>query len=783
MTSPSFRFGRRPRTLVAVVSTSLAAVVMLGTLSAIAGAAPPCADTFTGANMGLWSTSTNWSTNAAPTGTQVACLGGETVVLSSGSQTADSVQGGSLDVTAGSLTLTSTTNDSSIVDLSLDNAGILTATGQTVDVTGNFEWGMGGDQTEIDTTIDQTGGGSFAIDGSGLGGPVMTGGSITTTSPVSISNENFGFTGLPQTLSTTSTITLSSGEQLSSLSFNSTITAAAVASQSGGVTYGFWGAQLVLTGGTTTVNNNSTLQAGTLTLEGGTLDDNGGIAPGSGFTLSSTITSGTLTGSGNIAGNVTNVGGTVAPPYAAFNQLTISGSYTQDAGGTLAIGMNSSDTSLLRVAGGLTVAGDLVVTDENGFTPFAGELFDVVLSGSGPTGTFTLTGPSAGEYSPVYASQVVRLIAGSVALSPPAGGVGGVKGKTNGQTLTCQPGTWTNSPTGYTYQWNLDASPVTTATASDTYSVATADQGHSLTCTVVASNGAGPGTPATSAPVPVPSGTTTTPTGPTTTPVGPSKTLGVPVDTVPPRVSGTPTPGHRLACSNGTWTNGPTGYIYRWARDGVALAGATTPSYAVEIGDEAGSLTCTVTASNAAGPGVPSTSAAIVVAEPGTLHCVKPTGRVSGLSVGPLALGFSRAHARHTLPRFAVTGNGLDDFCLYGGWGIRVGYPTGTVLDRLSPAERTHVSGRIVLALTANPFYALDGVRPGMLLSAVAKRLGVGKAFHIGLNYWYLVPGAAARGVLKVRHGVIQEIGLANKRLTAGNRASQHHFLSSFTKA
>jgi hypothetical protein len=65
------------------------------------------------------------------------------------------------------------------------------------------------------------------------------------------------------------------------------------------------------------------------------------------------------------------------------------------------------------------------------------------------------------------------------------------------------------------------------------------------------------------------------------------------------------------------------------------------------------------------------------------------------------------------------------------------------------------VSGKIVLALTANPFYALSGVRPGMVLTAVAKHLGVGKAFHIGSNYWYLAPAGAARGVVKVRGGVI----------------------------
>ena len=49
---------------------------------------------------------------------------------------------------------------------------------------------------------------------------------------------------------------------------------------------------------------------------------------------------------------------------------------------------------------------------------------------------------------------------------------------------------------------------------------------------------------------------------------------------------------------------------------------------------------------------------------PGTLRCPKPTGRLRGLSLGPLKLGFTRARARHTLPRFGVTYNNMDNFCL-----------------------------------------------------------------------------------------------------------------------
>jgi hypothetical protein len=766
--------------LVGLGSAAVLTVALLGALSTSAGAA--VCDTYMGADGGLWSLGTNWSTGSPPTMAQIACLNTHTVDVEA-SAIADSVTGGSLDITAGTLTLASAIDNSSIVNLSLDDIGNLTATAQTVTVTGTFEWGNGSDSPQVDGTIIQTGGGSFTIDGGGLGEPSMTGGSsITTSSPVSITNEGFGANGQAQTLTTTNTITLGASEQLTGLSTNSTITAASIAGQSGGATYGFWGANLVLDGGTTTVNVNSTLQAGTLTLEGGaTLDDNSGVVAGSGYTLSTTIDSATFTGRGNIQGNVENVSGTVAPAYGpSGNQLTISGNYQQDAGGTLAIGTDANDTSVLRVLGGFTLAGNLSVTDELGYTPTTGSAFEVVLASAASSGTLIPGGPSASEYSVSYPAQVVLLTAGPAATPPPAGGVPVITGTPSpGQTLTCQHGTWTNSPTGYTYQWNLDGTAVTTATATATYVVPAAAAGHALTCTVVASNGGGPGTPATSAPVTVTTPTTTT-TGPTTTP---PPTLGVPVNTVLPVVSGTPTPTHTLTCSTGTWTNAPTAYAYRWSRGGVALPGATTGTYAVQIADEGATLTCTVVAANAAGSGAPATSIGIVVAMPGTLTCPKPTGRLGGLNVGPFALGSSRAHARHTLKRFQVTANDFDNFCLYGGWGIRVGYPSSRILRVISAGERSRVAGKIVLALTANPFYALSGVRPGMVLTAVAKHLGVGKAFHIGSNYWYLAPAGGARGVVKVRGGVIQEVGLANKQLTAGNPASQRAFLSSFTGA
>jgi hypothetical protein len=623
----------------------LSALMLLGVLSVSVRAASPCTDTFTGASGGSWATSANWTTDAAthvvPGSSDVVCLGSNTVLVGAGAQTASSINDGtgSLEITGGSLTLTSTTDGSSIDNFALDDTGSFTApASQTVTVNGNFEWGQESTDEEeqlLNAVIKQTGGGSFAIDGDptgdGLGGPLLTGtASIDTSSAVSITNGLFGATGA-QTLTTTGIITL--GEiQLDALTSDATITAAAITVEPANAgTYGFWDANLVLTGGTTTVATNTTLEAGDVTLESGTIDAVGDISPPPGYALDAmTIDSGTLTGAGDISANVTNVGGTVAPPGGTVaNELTVTGTYTQDFGGTLAIGVDETDTSLLRVFQGATLAGNMSVTDLAG-APSPGQEFNVVTDSS-TTGTVTLTGPSAGEYGVSY----------------PTGGAGGAV--------------------------RLTASAPTTTTT-------------------------------------VPTTTTTVPTTTSTSTV----------------VSG------------------------------------STPT--------------TTTSANVPPASTPGTS------DSSASPCPRPTGRLSGLSIGPLALGLTRAQARRTLTRFSVTRSGLDDFCLDGGRDIRAAYPTSRILASAPKALRAGLRSRVILAVTPNPFYSLDGAKPGDRLRTIAKRLHLGAGLRIDGSDWYVIPGELANGVFKTRAGVIAEVGLVNRRLS-NNRVSQRRLLRAFGSA
>lgn len=68
---------------------------------------------------------------------------------------------------------------------------------------------------------------------------------------------------------------------------------------------------------------------------------------------------------------------------------------------------------------------------------------------------------------------------------------------TQGQTLSTTNGTWSNSPTSFTYQWKRNGAAIPGATA-QTYLLVAADVGTIITVTVTASN-AGGATSATSA--------------------------------------------------------------------------------------------------------------------------------------------------------------------------------------------------------------------------------------------------------------------------------------------
>ncbi|MBI1826016.1 MAG: autotransporter outer membrane beta-barrel domain-containing protein [Planctomycetes bacterium] len=102
------------------------------------------------------------------------------------------------------------------------------------------------------------------------------------------------------------------------------------------------------------------------------------------------IAGGALTGTGTLIGPVSNSGGTISPGSSA-GVLTLSGNYTQGAGGTLAIELGGTnpgtDFDQFPVSGNAVLAGTLRVKLIDGFTPQAGQQFQILTAGN-ITGSF-----------------------------------------------------------------------------------------------------------------------------------------------------------------------------------------------------------------------------------------------------------------------------------------------------------------------------------------------------------------------------------------------------------
>ena len=261
---------------------------------------------------------------------------------------------------------------------------------------------------------------------------------------------------------------------------------------------------------------------------------------------------------------------------------------------------------------------------------------------------------------------------------------------------------------------------------------------------------------------------------------GPGGPSGPPTNTGLPQISGTAQAGKRLSCSTGSWTNSPTSFAYGWSLSGTPIQGASSSAYTVQNIDEQLTLTCTVTASNNLGAGKPATSRGVQVPVPHVARCPAATGRLAGTTLGLVKLGMSRGQARRKYKHSSNRGKKYEDFFCLTPIGVRVGYASPKLLHALSRRERNSLSDRVVWASTSSAYYTVHGVRAGATIASAATKLKISKPFRIGRNIWYLAPNGSSTAVLKVRGGVVDEIGIGDKELTAGHKA-QLNFLHSFS--
>ena len=153
-----------------------------------------------------------------------------------------------------------------------------------------------------------------------------------------------------------------------------------------------------------------------------------------------------------------------------------------------------------------------------------------------------------------------------------------------GQQLTCKPEEWKGAPPPtFTYQWFRSGDSEAIATGS-TYTIETADQLHTLSCKVTATNSYGKAEAKSSNSVEVPG----------SAPVGEL-----------PTVAGAGEVGSKLTCQPGKWSGVPTpSFQYQWLLGSEPIPGAKTASYTVASEDAGRTVACQVTAENTYGKAV-----------------------------------------------------------------------------------------------------------------------------------------------------------------------------------
>jgi hypothetical protein len=208
-----------------------------------------------------------------------------------------------------------------------------------------------------------------------------------------------------------------------------------------------------------------------------------------------------------------------------------------------------------------------------------------------------------------------------------------------GQTLSTSNGSWSGSPTSYTYAWSRcdtsgDSCSTIAGASSATYAAAANDVGHTLRVTVTATN-AGGATQATSAPSAVVS------------------SAAAPTNRAAPSVSGSLRVGSTLTASEGSWDGAPTGFAFTWSRcdangDSCAtIDGATAATYTLGQADAGAALRVSVVATNTDG------STQFTAAPTEAVPAAQATGCPAG--TGPIQIGDLKLPARLSIDSASIT--------------------------------------------------------------------------------------------------------------------------------
>ncbi|MCU1479922.1 MAG: hypothetical protein JWQ19_708 [Subtercola sp.] len=238
-----------------------------------------------------------------------------------------------------------------------------------------------------------------------------------------------------------------------------------------------------------------------------------------------------------------------------------------------------------------------------------------VVADLGKTVSVSVTGYASGYVSSSQTSDLTAAVALGTLTATPTPTISGTVAV--GSTLTAVAGAWAPGIVTFTYAWSVAGSVVAGATSS-TYVPQVADLGKKLTVSV--------------------SGTSVGYTTATTVSASTVVVAAGAMKTTPiPTVTGTVQVAQTLTANPGSWSPTAT-FTYKWSVGGVAVSGATTPTYVVQPSDVAKTITVTVTGSAAGYVSIAKTSAATVAVAPAPMTQT-PTPTIVGTPQVGVALG------------------------------------------------------------------------------------------------------------------------------------------------
>ena len=154
--------------------------------------------------------------------------------------------------------------------------------------------------------------------------------------------------------------------------------------------------------------------------------------------------------------------------------------------------------------------------------------------------------------------------------------------------------------------------------------------------------------------------------------------------------------------------------------------------------------------------------------------CLPTKGGVKPRRLGSARLGRVQKRQRRALGgKRLKSRKGIDRYCVRGGGGMRIGYPTKRLASKITKRSSKRIRRKAVLAISSSKRFRVSKVRVGTRVRALRKRLKGEKRHRVGRSVWFTVRGNRSRLLFRTQKGKVRELGIGDRALTSTRRGTQ----------